>query len=884
MQGQAGAPQFAAATGAAPPSFGAPPAATAPAAGAPSSATPSSTSTLHQQGILSGDPKVDPASSFQSYAPYTRLTMGVCPQTSDLQDKAGVPFGWIVQPFAFATSSTDESRIDDDPGAGSRASASAASGGKAPRMLNRPTSYSDDDGSYDSEDEYETEEESSEDVAPPPRSSASADVTSDEAAVNPLPLRRLPVVSFPGGNIIRCRSCRTYINPFVTWGDNGRKWKCNICLVNNDTPGDYLCSLGPDGQRLDVQRRPELRHGAVEFIASSNYMVRPPMPPVFVFLVEVTSAAIASGAAATALDAIAKSVESLRSLPRAKVGIVTFDSALHFYEFRHGGRAGTATMRVVVDVESPFAPAPTDLLCAGRDPTGTFRKLLRSLARRYTAPTDGTAAPGVSASAFGAASKAAFALVKRTGGRIVAFVSSRPTVGVGALDDRAASVSDPNELLRPPTSSSAGGQFYKELALEMSRYQVATDLYFTPPAGSSAFLDVAGLSPLVTVTGGAIHHFAGFRADRDALALRSAILRVTARVTGWEAVLRVRCSKGLVLEAQHGHFFVRAADLLALPTVDADSTFAVQVRVEDLSAAQSASLQAALLYTTSKGERRIRVFTVALPITTTLAPLYRSIDGDAVAALTAKMAAKKALDAKVADAREALSNKLVDVLAVYRASFSTPQTPPSQLVLPDHMRSYPLHTLGLIKHPAFRAGADVDADRRVALMAHLRTASVDAIISEITPRLYDLQEVPDSIADTAILPTPLNLSSEKLTNTTVYVLHAGTRAIVWLGRGADPQLLGGILGDLQGRPLDANLVAGFTLPRLPYAASVRLHGLLDALALDVGRFVPTSLVLEGDTAAQAFADAMIEDRSGGASSYFEFLVAIQKQIQEKVKR
>jgi protein transport protein SEC24 len=809
--------------------------------------------------------------------------MGVCPQTSDLQDKAGIPFGWIVQPFAFATSTTDESRIDDDPTASSRASASAASGGKAPRMLNRPSSYSDDDGSYDSEEEYESEEESSEDVAPPPRS-AGTEQTTDEAAVNPLPLRRLPVVSFPGGNIIRCRSCRTYINPFVTWGDNGRKWKCNICLVNNDTPGDYLCSLGPDGQRLDVQRRPELRCGAVEFIASSNYMVRPPMPPVFVFVVEVTSAAIASGAASTALSAIAKSVEALRSLPRAKVGIVTFDSALHFYEFRHGGRAGTATMRVVVDVESPFAPAPTDLLCAGRDPTGTFRKLLRSLARRYAAPTDGTTVPGVSASAFGAASKAAFSLVKRTGGRIVSFISSRPTLGVGALDDRAAIVSDPNDLLRPPPSSSTGGQFYKELALEMSRYQVAMDLYFTPPAGSSAFLDVAGLSPMVTVTGGAIHHFAGFRADRDALALRSAILRVTARVTGWEAVLRVRCSKGLVLEAQHGHFFVRAADLLALPTVDSDSTFAVQVRVEDLSAAQSASLQAALLYTTSKGERRIRVFTVALPICTTLAPLYRSVDGDAVAALTAKMAAKKALDAKVADAREALSNKLVDVLSVYRASFSTPQTPPSQLVLPDALRSYPLHTLGIIKHPAFRAGADVDADRRVALMAHLRTGSVDAILSELSPRLFDLQQVPDSVADTAIVPPTLNLSSEKLTNSTVYVLHAGTRAVVWLGRGADPQLLGGILGDLQGRPLDANLVAGFSLPRLPYAASVRLNGLLDALALDVGRFVPVSLVLEGDPAAAVFSESMVEDRSGGAASYFEFLVAIQKQIQEKVKR
>ena len=32
------------------------------------------------------------------------------------------------------------------------------------------------------------------------------------------------VFSFSLG-IIRCKRCRTYINPFVTWADNGRRWR-----------------------------------------------------------------------------------------------------------------------------------------------------------------------------------------------------------------------------------------------------------------------------------------------------------------------------------------------------------------------------------------------------------------------------------------------------------------------------------------------------------------------------------------------------------------------------------------------------------------------------------------------------------------------------------
>jgi protein transport protein SEC24 len=32
----------------------------------------------------------------------------------------------------------------------------------------------------------------------------------------------LPVIGLDAGGIVRCRRCRTYINPFVTWTDGGR--------------------------------------------------------------------------------------------------------------------------------------------------------------------------------------------------------------------------------------------------------------------------------------------------------------------------------------------------------------------------------------------------------------------------------------------------------------------------------------------------------------------------------------------------------------------------------------------------------------------------------------------------------------------------------------
>ena len=45
------------------------------------------------------------------------------------------------------------------------------------------------------------------------------------------------------------------------------------------------------GKRRDRAERPELSKASVEFIAPSDYMVRPPVPPVYFFVIDVTATA-----------------------------------------------------------------------------------------------------------------------------------------------------------------------------------------------------------------------------------------------------------------------------------------------------------------------------------------------------------------------------------------------------------------------------------------------------------------------------------------------------------------------------------------------------------------------------------------------------------------
>jgi protein transport protein SEC24 len=100
----------------------------------------------------------------------------------------------------------------------------------------------------------------------------------------------------------------------------------------------------------------------VDFIASNEYMNRPPMPPTYVFVLDVSKPAIDTGYLHTAAATI-KSVIEGKLLPgqeRARVAFVTYDASVHFYNI--GSTRKQAQMLVVTDIENMYLPIPEDLV------------------------------------------------------------------------------------------------------------------------------------------------------------------------------------------------------------------------------------------------------------------------------------------------------------------------------------------------------------------------------------------------------------------------------------------------------------------------------------------------------------------------------------------
>ncbi|RVW99549.1 Protein transport protein Sec24-like CEF [Vitis vinifera] len=93
---------------------------------------------------------------------------------------------------------------------------------------------------------------------------------------------RLPsgkVVDFGESGPVRCSRCKGYINPFMKFIDQGRRFICNLCgeYKLSDLLMKHLVTTiaiwGPDGRRRDAEERPELCRGTVEFVASKEYMM-----------------------------------------------------------------------------------------------------------------------------------------------------------------------------------------------------------------------------------------------------------------------------------------------------------------------------------------------------------------------------------------------------------------------------------------------------------------------------------------------------------------------------------------------------------------------------------------------------------------------------------
>ncbi|XP_069573330.1 protein transport protein Sec24A isoform X1 [Brachyistius frenatus] len=676
-------------------------------------------------------------------------------------------------------------------------------------------------------------------------------------------LSQLPVVT--SSTIVRCRSCRTYINPFVSFLDQ-RRWKCNLCFRVNDVPEEFM--YNPVSRSYgEPHKRPEVQNATIEFIAPSEYMLRPPQPAVYLFVLDVSHNAVETGYLNVFCQSLLENINALPGDSRTKVGFITFDSTIHFYNLQEG--LSQPQMLIVSDIEDIFLPTPDSLLVNLNECKELVQDLLKSLPTLFEKTME-------TQSALGSALQAAFKLLSPTGGRLSVFQTQLPNLGVGALQSR----EDPNQRASAKDIQhlSPATDFYKKLALDCSGQQVAVDLFLL----SSQYCDLASLGCISRYSAGSVYYYPSYHhqySPAQVERFQKDLKRYFTRKIGFEAVMRIRCTKGLSIHTFHGNFFVRSTDLLSLPNVNPDAGFAVQMSIEEnLDDMQIVSFQAALLYTSSKGERRIRVHTLCLPVVNSLSDIFAGADVQAISGLLACMAVDRSVTASLSDARDAMTNAAVDSLSSYRQFVLTIQQP--GLLAPACLRLFPLYILALLKQKAFRTGTSTRLDDRVFAMCQLKYQPLVYSMLMIHPALYRVDDLTDEGAlniNERTIPQPAvhQLTVEKLCREGAFLMDCGTVMYLWIGRNCHPNFLTQVLGVPNYAAVPENL---YLLPELDTAESQRTRAFVGWLR-DQKPFFPSLHVIRDESQLKAsFMQNMIEDRTESALSYYEFLLHLQQQI------
>lgn len=441
-----------------------------------------------------------------------------------------------------------------------------------------------------------------------------------------------PIVDFGEMGPIRCVRCKAYMCPNMQFIDAGRRFQCLLCKATTEVPQEYFKHLDHTGQREDKYERPELVLGTYEFVATKDYCRnnKIPNPPAIVFVIDVSYNNIKSGLVHLLCAEMKRIIANLPVDQGAnrtcmKVGFITYNNAVHFYNIK--SNLAQPQMMVVGDINEMFMPLLDGFLCDAEESSAVIDSLMEQIPAMFgdTRETETILLPAIQAGVEALrASECA--------GKLMVFHSSLPIAEApGKLrnrDDRNALGTEKEKTVLQPQCNS-----YNNLGQDCIQVGCAVDLYVF----NNSYIDLATIGQVCRLTGGEIYKYTYFQADVDGHRVVQDIIQNIQRPIAFDTVMRVRTSTGIRPTDFYGHFFMSNTTDMEIAAIDCDKALTIEIKHDDkLSPDENVYIQAALLYTSVGGQRRLRVFNLALKVCTQMTDLFRYCDLDVIVLFFAK--------------------------------------------------------------------------------------------------------------------------------------------------------------------------------------------------------------------------------------------------------
>ncbi|XP_068569532.1 protein transport protein Sec24D [Cebidichthys violaceus] len=669
---------------------------------------------------------------------------------------------------------------------------------------------------------------------------------------------------------IRCNRCKAYMCPYMQFIDGGRRYQCGFCNCVNEVPVFYFQHLDHMGRRVDFYERPELSLGSYEFVATLDYCKnnKPPNPPAYIFMIDVSYNNIKSGLVKLICDELKTLLENLPSEEgmegsAIKVGFVTYNKVLHFYNVKSA--LAQPQMMVVSDTAEMFVPLLDGFLVNYQDSRAVIYNLLDQIPDMFadTNESETVFVPVIQAGveAFKAA---------ECSGKLFIFQSSMPTAEApGKLknrDDKKLVNTDKEKTLFQPQKG-----VYEQLSKECVAQGCCVDLFLFP----SQYMDIATMADVPSHTGGSVYKYNNFQVESDGEHFLRDLRKDVQKSIGFDAIMRVRTSTGFRATEFFGAIHMNNTTDIEMAAVDCDKALTVEFKHDDtLSEETGALMQCALLYTTINGQRRLRVHNLSLNCSLQLSELYKSCETDSLVNFFAKSACRAILNQPLKNVREILVNQTAHMLACYRKNCASPSAA-SQLILPDAMKVFPVYMNSLMKTAPMVGSAELSTDDRAHQRLLIMGMGVEDTQLLLYPRLTPLHNM-DVSTETA--PAPVRCSEERLTDSGMFLLENGHSMFLWLGQAIPPDLIQGIfnlpsLAHLQGHM--------FALPELDNPLSNKVRSIINGLIEERPNSMKLHIVRQKDKPEMVFRQFLVEDKGlHGGASYMDFLCYVHREIRQ----
>jgi len=691
-----------------------------------------------------------------------------------------------------------------------------------------------------------------------------------------------PVSDFGPSGPVRCMRCKAYMSPMMQFIDGGRRFQCVFCKATSEVPQEYFQHLDHQGQRLDKYQRPELCLGTYECLATKEYCrdSKEPQPPGIIFAIDVSYPMVKEGV----VQLICANMKQIlkENLPRdsncdqskVRVGFMTYNSKIHFYNI-NGAKLSQPQQMTVGDVHDMFVPLADGLLTSIEESEAVIDILMEQIPQMFsdTRETETVLGPVIQAGkeAFKAAECA---------GKLVVFHHNLPVADApGKLknrDDRKVLGTEKEKAVLTPQSKE-----YSQFGQECVGVGCSVDLFLF----NNAYIDVATISQVSRLTGGQLYKYTYFQQEMDGKRFLADLANNLNRPVVFDAIMRVRTSTGVRPVEFYGSFFMANTTDTELASLNSDSAIACEIKYDDkLTEEDGVYVQAALLFTSVSGQRRLRVINLALNCGSSMADMYRNCELDTIVNFTAKQSIARLMENNPKTVKEAMVANCAQILSCYRKNCASPSSA-GQLILPECMKLLPLYTNCLLKSDALSGGADVGCDDRAFLMNTISSMDIGATVAFFYPRLLPLHDISTAEEHITELPNPVRCTIEKINENGVYLLDNGIYLFLYVGLAADPNFVQEVFGVATAAQINIDMPQ---LEERENPLSKKVRKVVEIVRGERTRqYMRLVIVRQRDKLDILFRHYLCEDRAGQGTSgsgsesnfsYVDFLCHMHKEI------